>query len=79
MSFELDIENYHQVHFVNVLFSALHRDAVASLSCVCVCFCLHPCFTQDYDCNDIEGKLHNILLTPYLSHSPLCVNPTPIM
>lgn len=36
VSFELDIVNHHFIHF-NVLFSALHRDAVASLLCVCVC------------------------------------------
>lgn len=29
LSFELDIVNYHFVYFVNGLFSALHRGAVA--------------------------------------------------
>lgn len=61
---------------VNVLFSALHRGCRGfAFMCLCVCFCLHPCFTQDYDCNDVEGKLHNILLTLYLSHISQCVTP----
>lgn len=68
---------YHFINLLNVLFSALHRGAVVFLSCVCVCFCLHLCFTQDYDCNDVEGKRNNILLTLYLSRTPQCVNPTP--
>lgn len=38
---------------------------------------LHPCSTQDYDHNDVEGKVHNILLTLFLSHTLECVNPTP--
>lgn len=77
LSFELDIENDHFIHVVTVLNSAVHNSF--AFICLYVCFCLHPCFTPDYDCNDVEGKLHNIVLTPYLSSSPLCVNPAPIV
>ena len=49
------------------VFCSTQRCRGFAFMCLCVCFCLHPCFTQDYDCNDVEGKLHNILLTLCLS------------
>lgn len=67
MSFELDIElSFHSLCKCAV-FCSTQRCRGFAFMCLCVCFCLHPCFTQDYDCNDVEGKLHNILLTLCLS------------
>lgn len=49
--------NCHFILYLNVLILLQRRcSGFAFIQYVCVCFCLHSCFTQDYDCNEVEGK-----------------------
>lgn len=64
--------------FLNVLFFTVI--AGSPFMGLCVCFCLHSCFTPDFDCNDVEGKLQNILHTRKFPQQNLSVlTPTPTM
>ena len=91
MSFEYDLQccasflwSFSCVFFgmFSVLISAAFQNTEfdrALLSCVyiCMCSCFHPCFTPDFDTNDVEGKLHHIPLTLH-PHAPHLSEPSPV-